>query len=274
MNEALTSEPRAASISAWVLTSPDATKIGPILDRTAICAAPGTGSTPRFVRSLMHPAGHGGVEAGLLRQDRRGLVRVCLRPGPRLLVGVDDGLREVGLVLDERLRRVEEPVTVERDVPIEQLGAGLLGAGHDRIEPGPRIDRAVLQRRPAIGVLEDLDRHVGRLQTGRLERLEQEEVRVGALGGGDLLALEVRDRRDRRPLRDDDGGPLRLREDVDDLDRRAVGTSEERRGPRRRADVDRVRAQCLVGLVRAGRLDPVDASRSGLPGPIRASPCP
>ena len=79
---------------------------GRSLDSTAICAAPGTGSTSRLVRSLMTLVGHGDVEAGHLGEDRRGLVRVRLGPGPSLLVGVDDGLGDIGLVLEERLGRV------------------------------------------------------------------------------------------------------------------------------------------------------------------------
>ncbi len=102
------------------------------------------------------------------------------------------------------------------------------------------------------------DRDVGQREPDLVERLEQEEVRVGADGHGDVLALEVFDVVDVRSSRHREGGPVRLAVDVDRLDRRAVRAREQRRRAGRRTDVDRTREQGFVRLVRAGRLRPGD----------------
>src|SRR2546430_845011 len=60
-----------------------------------------------------------------------------------------------------------------------------------------------------------------------LLRAQQEDVRVGALGGGDLLAPEVGDRRDRRVLAHHQGGPLRPGIDVDAGERHLVCPGEQ-----------------------------------------------
>ena len=96
------------------------------------------------------------VDAGDLGEQRRRLVGVLESPLARLLVGVDDGLREVGVVLDEVLGRVEESVGVEVDVAVDELVARLhLGRGHDRVEARPGVApsrrRALRARRRAGG---------------------------------------------------------------------------------------------------------------------------
>ena len=127
-----------------------------------------------------------------------------------------------------------------------------------RVEPGPGIDLAPLQRDSPIGVLQVDDLDVGLGEPGFIQRAQQEEVGIGALGGRDLLPLQVGDRGDGRVGRDDQRRPLRLGVDVDGLDRRAIGARQEGRGPGGRTEVDRLGAQVLVRLVAAGAEHPLD----------------
>ena len=91
-----------------------------------------------------------------------------------------------------------------------------------------------------------------------LERLEQEEVRVGALGGGDLLALEVRDGGDRRAV----GTTMAAHSGCEKMSMTWIGEPFERARSAAEPAVEPTSiascAQGLIGLVRAGRLDPVD----------------
>ena len=61
------------------------------------------------------------------------------------------------------------------------------------IEARPGVDVAALQREAAVGVLQQDELHVllGELVLG--ERADEEDVRIGAAGHRDALALEVRD---------------------------------------------------------------------------------
>jgi len=106
-------------------------------------------------------------------------------------------------------------------------------------------------------VLEVLDLDLRGVDALGLEGLQQEEVGVGALGGGHPLARELPDVGDRGILADHDGGPLRLGVDVDGLDRRAVGAGEEGRGSGGGADVDGAGTEGLVGGVGAVGLHPL-----------------
>jgi hypothetical protein len=89
-------------------------------------------------------------------------------------------------------------------------------------------------------------------------RPDEEDVRVGAAGYGDALALEVGDLGDAGVLAGDERRPFGPRIDVDRLDRVAVDLGDERRRARRRAEIDRAGVEELECLVRAERLHPSD----------------
>src|SRR5581483_8506771 len=100
--------------------------------------------------------------------------------------------------------------------------------------PGPRVDLPALEGRTAVRVRQVHVLDVGLREPRLMQRLKEEEVRVGALLRRDLLALEVADVLRGRILRDDERGPLGLLVDVDRLDGVPVRAGEERRGACRR----------------------------------------
>ena len=87
-------------------------------------------------------------------------------------------------------------------------------------------------------------------------RADQEDVRVGAAGDGDALALQVGDLGDARVLAGDERRPFRARIGVDRLDRVAVDPREKGRGARRGAEIDGAGVEELQRLVGAERLHP------------------
>ena len=62
-------------------------------------------------------------------------------------------------------------------------------AGHNRVEPAPGVDLPVIEGGPPIGVLQVLDGYLFRRDAFLLERLEQQEVRVGSFGDRHRLTL-------------------------------------------------------------------------------------
>ena len=143
---------------------------------------------------------------------------------------------------------------------IEQLGAVLdLGLRHHRIETGPGLHVAANERGLAVRMLQQHRRDVLLGQLHAQQRAHQEDVRVGAAGHRDPLALEILDLGDLRILGGDQRGPLRPRIDIDRLDRIAVDLGEQRRRARGRAEVDRAGVEELQRLVGAERLHPADA---------------
>jgi len=154
---------------------------------------------------------------------------------------------------------MKSSVGVEVDVAVEELHAVVdLVRGHHGIETRPRVDGAAHEGRAAIRVLQVLDVDLRRIDPRLVERLQKEEVGVGADGHRDGLAAQVVDRVDAAAGQRREGRPLGLRVDVDDLDGRTVGARQERRGARGRAHVEGARTEPLVRLVRAERLGPRD----------------
>ena len=62
-------------------------------------------------------------------------------------------------------------------------------AGHNRVEPAPGVDLPVIESGPPIGVLQVLDGYLFCRDAFLLERLEQQEVRVGSFGDRHRLTL-------------------------------------------------------------------------------------
>ena len=142
----------------------------------------------------------------------------------------------------------------------EQLGAVLdFGLRHHRIETGPGIDVAADQRGLAVGVLQQHRRDVLFGQARAEQRAHQEDVRIGAAGHRDALALEVGDRCDLGILGRHQRGPFGTRIDIDRLDRVAVDLGDQRRRARGRAEIDRAGIEEFERLVGTGRLHPDDA---------------
>ncbi len=158
------------------------------------------------------------------------------------------------------MRVREDAPGVGRLVAVEQPRAVLdLGLRHHRIEARPGVDVAANERGLAVGMLQQHRHDVLLGQPDLLQRAHQEDVRIGAAGDGDALALEVLDLLDRRVLAGDERGPFRLRIDIDRLDRIAVDLADQRRCAGRRAEVDRAGVEELQRLVGAERLHPADA---------------
>jgi hypothetical protein len=112
-------------------------------------------------------------------QHALGVLGVGDDPGSRPLVGVDDGLHEVGMRLEEGLGDVQEAVGIEGEVAIDQCGAGLdLRLRHVRVQAGPGVHLVPLQGGLAVLMLEIDERDVLDPEPGLLQRLQEEEVRV------------------------------------------------------------------------------------------------
>ena len=199
------------------------------------------------------------LNAGLFLHDLHGLFGVLLGPGASVLVHVHDDLRGGRVGLNELLGGVQEAEGVEVQVAVEEHVAALhLGGSHNRVQAAPRVDLAVVQGGAAVGVLQVLNVHVGGGNAGLLEGLQEQEVGVGTLGDGHALTPQVGDLGDARVLAGDERRPLGLRVEADDLDGGAARAGQQRRRARGGTDVDVAAAQRLVGLVRAGGLDPLN----------------
>ena len=106
-----------------------------------------------------------------------------------------------GFSLAKASRTLSTPQVLASALAVEQLRAALdLGCRHQGIEPCPGVDVAALEREAAVRMLQqhELDVLLGELRL--CEGAYQEDVRIGAAGDGDALALEVLDFRDRRFL--------------------------------------------------------------------------
>ena len=99
------------------------------------------------------------------------------------------------------------------------------------VEARPRVHTLLFERGTAIGVLQGNVLDVFFVQPVVIECAQQEQIRVCALGGGDLLAFEVLDGFDRRVCRHHKGSPLWALIGVDSLDGVAICTRQHCRQP-------------------------------------------
>src|SRR3546814_18173549 len=106
----------------------------------------------------------------------------------------------------------------------------------------PGVDLSALQRAIAAGMLQQdrLDIVLG--QPRLAQRAQQEDVRVGAAGDRDALALKVADRPDGAVSAGNEGGPLRLGLAIDRIDRHAAGTAAQGHAAGAPATADRTAA--------------------------------
>ncbi len=196
-------------------------------------------------------------ELGVVDERLLQLRRVGEREGARLLVGLEHLRDEVRILLGECLAHVQDAPGIGGRVAVEERRAALdLGRRHQRIEAGPGIDVAALEGRAAVRMLKEDELHVLLGQLRLLQGAHEEDVRIGAAGDGDALALEVLDLGDARVLAGDEGRPFGPRIDVDRLDRVAVDLADQRRGAGRRAEIERAGIEEFERLVGAERLHP------------------
>ncbi len=163
------------------------------------------------------------------------------------------------MVVNEIFTRIEQSPRVEIDIAIKQLRAVVdLRGGHMRVEPGPRVDLAVDQCGAAIGMLEIDDFHVVAREACRMQGPQCEEERIGALGRGDLLALEIRECLDRRVLADDQCGPFGTRKDIHRANRIAIRFCQYRGESGCRTDIDCAAIQVLQCAIASETQYPFD----------------
>jgi hypothetical protein len=127
-----------------------------------------------------------------------------------------------------------------------------------RVQSRPCVYLLADQGDGPVAVLEGDDPDVLRREPRRIEGPEEENVGVGPQGGGDPLAFEVGDLRDRRPLEGDERGPFGLAVEVNPVDRIPVGAGDERRGARGRPEVHRVAVEEFERPVGALAQEPFD----------------
>ena len=112
----------------------------------------------------------------------------------------------------------------------------------------------------------------GQIRSGNtllLECLQQQEVRVGTLGHGNSLTLQVRNLGDARILAGHQCRPFRLRVEANDLDGGAISACQQRRRTGGRANINIAATQRLIRLVRTGRLDPLNLLTLGGEGGLK-----
>ncbi len=181
------------------------------------------------------------------------------RPATGLLVGLDDLLDSVGMFGCEFFRDADHPIAVEFDVAVQQRRAGLQLTGcQQRIEAGPGIHVASFQRGATVGVLQVNQLHIILAQPSLLQAAQGEQERVGAFGGGDLLAFEVGNGLDRRILAHRQGSPFRAAGDVHGLDRAAIGAAQHRCKAGRGGEVDAAAVEVFQRAIAALAEHPVD----------------
>ena len=151
--------------------------------------------------------------------DQRGVQfgRMGERPFAGGFVGGEHAADDVRMGGGEVLADVQHAPGVVCRVAVEQAGAVFdLGGGHHRVEAGPggdvaanasRCGRRRCCSRTSLTSFSDMPA-IG-------ERADQEDVRIGAAGDRDALAFQVGDGLDRAFRLGDQGGPFRLRIDVD-----------------------------------------------------------
>ena len=198
-------------------------------------------------------------DLGLGRQDLRRLAGVGDGPSAGPFVRPEHPVHRARVLPRKGVPNVEEAVGVEVRVAVDEARALLQFRGrHVGIEPCPGVDVAPLQGDAAVGVLQVENLHVALGQAGRVQRAQQEDVRVGTLGGGDLLAPEVGDRCDRRVPAHHERGPLRPGVDVDAGERHFVGPGEQGGRPRGGREVAGAGGDVLHCLVGPGAEQPGD----------------
>ena len=99
--------------------------------------------------------------------------------------------------------------------------------GEDGVETRPGVYGPVEQCCLAISVRQVFNSDRGRVNASFFQSLKQEEVGVGALLGGNRLTLKVSDAGDCGIGTHRKGCPVWLSENLDGLDRRAVGTRQK-----------------------------------------------
>ncbi len=136
--------------------------------------------------------GHVQRQLGFIGEQLGEGIRVGNRLLAGLFIGTDHLLDQLGLSGGEFLGDAEYAIAVEVEVAIQLARTGLqLAGGHQRIKPGPGVDIATLKGDAAIGVLQVDDFHGVFIQPGFLQALQKEQERIGAFGGGDLLAFQI-----------------------------------------------------------------------------------
>src|SRR5471032_1521425 len=202
---------------------------------------------------------HRQADLGLIGQYSGRLARIGDGPGARLFVAADHARHFGGMLRQEFLAHVQEAVGIERHVPVQQPRAGFQLAGrHVWIESGPRIDLALFQRDAAIGVLQANILNIAALQSHGLQGAQHEQIRIGALGSGDLFALQICQRADRTVLAHHQRGPFRARKNVGRAYGIAVGLGQQRSQTGARTDVDAVGVQVFERAIAAGAEHPFD----------------
>ena len=107
-------------------------------------------------------------------------------------------------------------------------------------------------------MLEQNELHVLLGELGLLQGAHEEDVRIGAAGHGDALALQVLDLGDAGVLAGHERRPFGAGIDVDRLDRVAVDLADQGGGAGGGAEIDRARIEEFERLVGAERLYPAD----------------
>eukprot|EP01022_Parablepharisma_sp_SALTPOND_P036530 TRINITY_DN997_c0_g1_i1.p2 TRINITY_DN997_c0_g1~~TRINITY_DN997_c0_g1_i1.p2 ORF type:complete len:956 (+),score=359.07 TRINITY_DN997_c0_g1_i1:4487-7354(+) len=213
----------------------------------------------REIIAFQLQARHRRRQSGFFGKQRHGLVGMGDDPGACPFIGGDHTPDLVRMTGRETVADVEEAVGIEIDVAIDQARTSLQLAGRQmRVEAGPGRHAALLQRGATIGVLQVDDLHVALPESVLMQCAQQEQVGIGPLGGGNLLALELGDGLDRRILGHGQRGPFGTRIDVDRLDRIAIGACQQGRQAGGAAEVDAVAVEVFEGAVAALAQDPLD----------------
>ena len=122
----------------------------------------------------------------------------------------------------------------------------------------PGLHVTSVKRDAAFRVLQQHKLDVMFSHAGGGEGTDQEDVRVGAAGHSDALALQVLDSVDRAVGLGDQRGPFRAGVDVDRADRVAIDTGDQGSCASGGSEIDGAGVEELQRLVRPLRLDPAD----------------
>src|SRR5690606_2788455 len=135
-----------------------------------------------------------------------GLVDVALHPLADAADLFDQHADHCGVLLGIGAGRQVELVVVHQATAVTQAARLQLvfGGGLEGIPDHPSVDTAALESGAGIGRRQVNRLDVAVLQAGIFQGAHQQVVHVGALVQGDLLALQLADRLDRRILRQQD----------------------------------------------------------------------
>ncbi len=187
-----------------------------------------------------------------LLDDLLELVGMGERPAPAALIDREDAADCLGMLCRESFAHIEHAIGVEIGIAEEQAVAVLeLRLRHHGIESRPGIHVALVEGKATVLMLEQHELHVLLGEACRLQRADEEDMRIGAAGHGDPLASEIRHGLDRRLLAGDERRPLRLRIDIHGLDGIAVDAADQGGGTRRGAEIEAAGIEELEGLVAA-----------------------